>query len=373
MRGVSLAVAATALGAAPVVAQSAAEYDYPIEVSSIGLPAPSPPGLPNRSYQVTPTQVPLAGAGRLEFAPLPSALGLDHWNWPMPAKTSLQVWFDGSGAPLKCDAWQVDYGWIADARERLDGWDWSAHSQAICTEFLRSARFTRASWFALPVERGFLDIEVSLSRRVVPELPVRLIDRTSGSGIPLTIRYEDDGLQCTASAQRVGPSDGEAVCAAFLQSAEAERLRTVRRGPASPRRADLVAYVAAVAEPVAQGRVEVAVEPERPFFEPAYPANDVPETLRLPADEGHVEIELYKDDNPLRWRSHRSERSIRMLIGVTAAGAIETCRPLSSSGIALLDNSTCELLVRKGRFVFRDAQSYTDLRYTVQGLRWGPP
>jgi len=41
-----------------------------------------------------------------------------------------------------------------------------------------------------------------------------------------------------------------------------------------------------------------------------------------------------------------------------------------SSGIAILDNTTCRSRVERGRFVFAQTPAYEGIRYATQRLRW---
>lgn len=95
---------------------------------------------------ITPENVDLDGAGRLEFKPYPTAF---HANPPIGGDgitIAVRLWVDPNGQPVSCDVGQSSMPEVA---------------QTGCSQLLKTAKFHLISGFALPFRRGFVDVQFS--------------------------------------------------------------------------------------------------------------------------------------------------------------------------------------------------------------------
>lgn len=95
---------------------------------------------------ITPENIDLAGAGSLEFNPDPKAF---HANPPTGGDgitIAVRLWVDPDGKPISCDIGQSDQPQVA---------------QTGCSQLLRTAKFQLFPGFAMPLRRGFVDVQFS--------------------------------------------------------------------------------------------------------------------------------------------------------------------------------------------------------------------
>jgi len=95
---------------------------------------------------ITPDNVDLDGAGSLEFNPDPKAF---HANPPPGGDgvtIAVRLWIDPSGQPVSCDVGQSSLPEVAKVG---------------CSQLLKTAKFHLFSSFALPLRRGFVDVQFS--------------------------------------------------------------------------------------------------------------------------------------------------------------------------------------------------------------------
>jgi protein TonB len=78
------------------------------------------------------------------------------------------------------------------------------------------------------------------------------------------------------------------------------------------------------------------------------------------------------DDYPADAKRAGAQGSVSLLLSVDTSGKVVGCRVTASSGNSSLDDATCRLAERRGRFIIQkdaqgDAQPYT---YSLPGIRW---
>lgn len=80
------------------------------------------------------------------------------------------------------------------------------------------------------------------------------------------------------------------------------------------------------------------------------------------------------DDYPADAKRAGAEGRVSVLLQIDTSGKVDGCRVTASSGNASLDDATCRLAQRRGRFTVQkdsggNAQAYS---YTLPGIRWTP-
>ena len=113
--------------------------------------------------------------------------------------------------------------------------------------------------------------------------------------------------------------------------------------------------------------------PEYVHADLRYPSDDTAPADRLGAQDGQLQSGIGANDYPPMMLRMELSGRVQMLLGVKRDGGIATCRPLSSSGTAALDNATCSLLVRRGHYGFNTALDYQGLRYAKASINWALP
>lgn len=108
----------------------------------------------------------------------------------------------------------------------------------------------------------------------------------------------------------------------------------------------------------------------------AYPLDEMLAADRLHGTDGNFSISIGADDYPAIAMRYGLESVSAMQLGISRDGAVKNCRPIDAVGLrtAFLDNYTCALFMRRGRFAFLpDAPKYDGLRYFNMKMRWKIP
>jgi hypothetical protein len=200
-----------------------------------------------------------------------------------------------------------------------------------------------------------------------------------GGGLSFTVRlwFDPAGkpLSCDVGASPLAEATRTA-CAQLLQSATFRLLpgmaMPLRRGfvdvrfsffkdpPGSPPGRKMFA----LAEP---GYRNVPIE---------YPADETPPAARLQQTDGSLTVPIQADDYPPIAMRYGLESASAVLVGIDRSGQLKSCRPVSANGArtAYLDNHTCALFLRRGRFEFSPGYPvYDGLRYLTRRMRWKLP
>lgn len=354
-RLILLAFAAVSVAASPMA------DILPDRESWIHRPAGERPATPPPFVkEVGPENFNLAGAGDLELNASSEDLAgfeLDDWY---TFGVDLDLEFDGSGAPLRCT--------VAPEETSQEA------GQAACSIVMRSARFRFHRGFSIPVTRGQIRAGFWLEETVAPLRPVRFVSR--GEGTLVGLGYYNfpnrPDERCSVHAGGLTESTEEQVCAAFLQTAEARRFRFSDGQPMDRRMESVKLWVAPDSRTVQRSaNLRLVWDFGQETAQLRYPPDETPEALRLAPDQGRVTVITRPEDTlNLAFRNNIHGRS-RVLVGVTAGGAIVSCRPLESAGAALLDNLSCRLINERGRFLFSSpGQPFEGVRYTTTTVRW---
>lgn len=355
------------LGAAPLSAQDAVEFDFPIQTMSIGGTSADPAQRippPRRFVNVEPQTVPLEGAGWLTFEPDPSAIGLSDWNGAQAAEARVRMFFDAAGRPAECNVLTTSAGW---AGSEPNDWNRSGFVDGICQEFTAKAQFRRNDWFEMPMASGFIERRILLTRSMTPELPVRLTNRETGLGVEISLYRDDDGLRCRADRRRVLPHHGEAICEAVIEHV----LSTVDPADRDWSGGDRIAYVAGTLD--STGRAQVRGDRFPAYAMGAvWPAADIPEAQLLGPDEASLSGQLYYDDLRIVG-NYEFTASVQVLLGVSDSGEIKTCRPVGRNSYVRIDLATCASLVRRTRLELTGSPVWDGLRYRLLNIVWRSP
>ncbi|WP_157218585.1 hypothetical protein [Flavisphingomonas formosensis] len=95
---------------------------------------------------ITPDIVDLDGAGRFDFEPDSRAFNVEPPAGGDGLSLTVRLWFDANGKPVSCDVGQSP---LPDA------------AKTGCAQLMRSARFSLFPGMAMPLRRGFVDVEFS--------------------------------------------------------------------------------------------------------------------------------------------------------------------------------------------------------------------
>lgn len=233
---------------------------------------------------ITPDNVDLDGAGRFEFEPNPKAFNANPPAGGDGIKIAVRLWFDPSGKPISCDIGQSDIPNVA---------------QTGCAQLMNSAKFHLFPGFALPLRRGFVDVQFSFFKDP-PNGPV-----------------------------------GEVM----------------------------------FAKPY-PGYINTEIR---------YPVIDTPADHMLTSGDGAFTVTggiTNRDFPTIAIRYGMESRSVALL-GIDREGKVRSCRPAelgSQANTAFLDNYTCQVFLKRGRFRFHpSAPNFSGLRYDIQVLSWKMP
>ena len=105
-----------------------------------------------------------------------------------------------------------------------------------------------------------------------------------------------------------------------------------------------------------------------------YPVPQRDEVDLLQARDGSLQSEISSADYPTYALRNELSGVVRALVGFGRDGQLASCRPLTSSGSAYLDNQTCSAIMLRTHFQFTPAAAaYSGLRYYVAAVRWVLP
>ncbi len=322
--------------------------------------------------------VDLAGAGRVSFTFEAEKAGLPPGRSAPSGPVDLKLWFDATGGPLRC---------VAEPGS-------ASFTDRICSQLLASAKFGFAPGFGLPLKQGFVRMRGEL--RPVPAVELTRArfgqeQRGERRGLPtMTLRGFGDlpfMVNMLAAADQPGgrprcaaqgmlptpPQYEKAVCDVVLAD-EAAAVKLCQK-------VNVVASIT-VLQCAVKVRSKRSSPPElllveHPGYANAdirYPANKTPPGERLTALDGRLNLEIGFDDYPSMALREGFTGTVEILLGVRRDGSIADCRPLQSTGAALLDNETCALAIRRGSFLFSDGTAaYEGLRYVTFRLGWQIP
>ena len=197
-------------------------------------------------------------------------------------------------------------------------------------------------------------------------------DFSYAQSFPITLWFAGAGgsaLRCEPDAA-ASAALGKAVCDAVMPTARF----TFYRGFAQPiEQGFLQFYVYPVA---ASAPVRITMVPRPAYRNTAlhYPPDTTPAADHIADGEGVVESGMAADSYPsIALRDELSGWSL-VLLGISSDGRVATCRPLASSGAAVLDNTTCATMTRGGRFRFAPGvKSFEGLRYRPVRVVWAIP
>lgn len=176
-------------------------------------------------------------------------------------------------------------------------------------------------------------------------------------------------LRC-APAASAPPELAKAICDAMMGSARF----TFHRGFAQPIDRGFVQLYVYPSWLTGTPRIAVELSPAYAATDLRYPPDTTPEAEQLAKDAGVLDAGITPDSYPsTALRAALTGRS-EVLLGISGDGAVATCRPVRSAGSAVLDNATCAVIVRRGRFTFAPtAKPYDGLRYKTVGVVWALP
>ena len=106
-----------------------------------------------------------------------------------------------------------------------------------------------------------------------------------------------------------------------------------------------------------------------------YPLGPSNVAMLTPAD-GRLGIVVRPDDYPPIAMRYGLESSSLVLLGVDRSGSVKTCRPVGDSEMrtAYLDNYTCGLMLKRGKFAFAEgAGVFEGTKYITRKLVWVMP
>lgn len=80
-------------------------------------------------------------------------------------------------------------------------------------------------------------------------------------------------------------------------------------------------------------------------------------------------------DYPAAIRSTGAEGKVSVMLSIDTTGHVNGCRVTASSGTAALDDMTCWLIQRRGRFIVqKDASgNATPYQFELRDVPWHPP
>ena len=326
------------------------------------------PATPRATITITPDNVDLTSAGSLKFP-----INWERLSITEGADQSFQVklWFDGDGRAIQCTP--VDQNTVIE--------------EALCSQAATRAHFEFYPGFSLPFRRGFIIMrlftETNRIYKLDVSIPVAFVPRGAGVPVLVVLPPPSGGTgdwRCSAGGGsfpdrargELSVADKNSICTSFLQQQAAGTQPCVPIHGSTPAPTAFECRVAGQ-----KGTFTSAFHPhadEVPGYSHAvilYPANDTPAERQLNQDDGHLRADFTSSDYPplsLRWSL---TGRVGVLLGITEYGEVATCRPLTSSGAAALDNATCALYVRRTKFQFdRGVSTYNRLRYTTSSITW---
>lgn len=328
-------------------------------------PVPSLP--PTKAVEINAENVDLAGAGDLDFEADPAKVPPASTLPPVDEGLPLKLWLNGQGRPLQCDPTAGTYPEVA---------------KAVCTQLMDKAHFTFASGFAQPMSKGFVMIDAHFAPipKYEPNRPVQFVAPGKGSAIRLSIWPAPDGetpkSRCILMTEDFGLKASIAICDAYLAAETKNRALCSAIAPAPVAGLSMLSCSIAVHAPAPSSRRDIFTNliPGYRNADIRYPPDTTPPDERLGHKDGRLETSIRPDDYPPVALRYGLEGKVAVLLGIGSDGRIMSCRPLRSSGTALLDNSTCSLMPRRAHFLFAGSPpAYSGLRYAAVALGWVLP
>jgi len=115
------------------------------------------------------------------------------------------------------------------------------------------------------------------------------------------------------------------------------------------------------------------VTPPAPVVPPQPPAPPAPKPVAVKGGpRGNPGSWFTDDDYPADAKRAGASGRVSVLLSIDTSGKVAGCRVTASSGNSSLDDATCRLAQRRGRFTVQkdtegNAQPYS---YTLPGIRW---
>lgn len=200
-----------------------------------------------------------------------------------------------------------------------------------------------------------------------------------GGDNSLTVRQWFDAsgkpLSCEAEG-REQPHAAQTACKQLMASATFERTP----GIASPMRKGFmdIQFVFLAQSPTSSELADIHAVPIPTYRNMVilYPPDVALGAAKLEPGEGEFSIAIQGDHYPARAMRDMLESVSTIQLGVTRDGIISSCRPITGSGLrtAFLDNHSCALFLRLGKFTFHpEAPQYEGARYLNRRMVWRLP
>ena len=342
-----------------------------IAFAAVGLAGASASASEGQPIVITPENVELTNAGNVKFP-------VDFTQLSTPGDveqtTDIKLWFHAEGKVVQCDMVKGE----------------TANATALCAQAMARAQLSFAPGFSQPLRRGFVIVRVMVTPsriyQLEPDHPIDFSGGNAAVSMTLALSTQPNGAaspHCSVASgflpwrdqTKLSDEVQSQICTAFLdRRANGEEPCRALGSPASPLPSIYQCHIAARPGAFTSSVQRHAAEvPEYVHADVRYPPDDTPPADRLGAQDGQLQPRIGSSDYPpLMLRLGLSGR-VQMLLGVRSDGGIATCRPLVSSGTAALDNATCALLARRGRYEFRTTPAYQGLRYATTSISWALP
>jgi len=322
--------------------------------------------VPSQTIEISSDNIDLSGAGTMRFDA--DLAKMEKFIPPTAgSKISLKLWFNSEGTPVQCDpAVEIK----------------SDFPRALCQQMMNSAHFKLSPGFGLMLKKGFVMVDAlyQAPTQFEPDLPIRFVRSSEGVWAFLGVLYPQPNKanndRCIAQSPNLSMQASNAICSAYLaQEEKTRKVCTNIVSDSSTKMVTMSCWIAVHPTPSsARGEVLPVVVPGYRNVNIRYASDQTPVSERLSSKDGQIILPISQEDYPsMAIRLSLSGR-VAVLLGVSADGKVANCRPLTSSGSAFLDNSTCALMVQRGHFRFSSATlPYSGLRYIKSATTWSLP
>ncbi|MEI6643016.1 MAG: energy transducer TonB [Novosphingobium sp.] len=366
----ALALAATAPPGTPATAApdekppAAAVPDKP-SVSVTQGELPDTPQIKRKRVVISGDNLDLSGAGTLDFtgdaAPVVAAQLPDE---PVTEGSGVIV-FNNAGRAIACDG---ESGGSARKAE-----------EALCKQIITRARFRRHETYVVMTDVARLGFTMRMQQVLAPRRPI--VIGPGGRDYPVTVVATGGaGMPgCSILGNPFSEADRQAICAAWIRAKRPGLPGTARKAAAAGPRKSAAAQapkrgaMAQFSVPLGKKAWTVTVR-ERPLWRDVdlvYPYAPTHLLTMIREGEGLLKSSIDNFDYPMLALRESMAGKVSALVGFVRDGSVWTCRLLTSSGNAYLDNATCDVITRRVRFEFNaNVPKFMDQRYYVVSVRW---
>ncbi|MCB2083473.1 MAG: energy transducer TonB [Sphingomonadaceae bacterium] len=254
----------------------------------------------------------------------------------------------------------------------------------LCQSLIETAKVRIPDWYALPSNYARLGVKLATPAPATHEVVSSVPDGKAGGTVKFDVyrltRESGAVDQCRVSFDgsdmKFAEKDMVLVCELFRtdETWRAQSCRAKSADSAGPLTFSCKVAIRLV-DPAADRYYVAFAWPDGRSRTPRYLPRLSHEYPDLLTSEAGITPESARRINyPTRALREGLAGRVEMVAGIGNDGRVRSCRPIGTSGHVILDNDSCNQLVRSARFAFvRNAGDFDGLKYQVVAIRWTLP